>query len=146
MFRVLMMVSKRTMYIVMFGTAVLAVVAAVYTPQLMNWDNDGGDYGDVTVADASNLIGDKPELVILDVRTQSEYDDGHIEGAILIPNTELSDRLNELDKGDELLVYCRTGNRSGQAIAILEDAGFTKIYHMNDGISAWISEGYPVVQ
>lgn len=141
-----MMVSKRTMYVVMAVTAILAVVGAVYTPQLLNLDNDSGDYGDVTVAEASNLIGDKPGLVILDVRSQSEYDDGHIEGAILIPNTEIADRLDELDKGDELLVYCRTGNRSGQAIEILEEAGFTKIYHMNDGISTWISEGYPVVQ
>lgn len=140
------MVSKRTMYVVMAVTAILAVVGAVYTPQLLNLDNDSGDYGDVTVAEASNLIGDKPGLVILDVRSQSEYDDGHIEGAILIPNTEIADRLDELDKGDELLVYCRTGNRSGQAIEILEEAGFTKIYHMNDGISTWISEGYPVVQ
>jgi phage shock protein E len=140
------MVSKRTMYVVMAVTAILAVVGAVYTPQLLNLDNDSGDYGDVTVAEASNLIGDKPGLVILDVRSQSEYDDDHIEGAILIPNTEIADRLDELDKGDELLVYCRTGNRSGQAIEILEEAGFTKIYHMNDGISTWISEGYPVVQ
>jgi len=144
MFRVLMMVSKRTMYIVMAGTAILAVVAAIYTPTLMNWDS--GDYGDVTVAEASNLIGDKSDLVILDVRTQAEYDDGHIEGAILIPVQELPDRLGELDKGDELLVYCRTGNRSSTAVGILEDAGFTKIYHMSDGISTWISEGYPVVQ
>ena len=134
------------MYIVMAGTAILAVVAAVYTPQLLNWDNESGDYGDVTVAEASILIGDKPELVILDVRTQTEYDDGHLEGAVLIPVQELPDRLDELDKGDELLVYCRTGNRSGTAVGILEDNGFTKIYHMNDGISTWISEGYPVVQ
>ncbi len=82
-----MMVSKRTMYVVMAVTAILAVVGAVYTPQLLNLDNDSGDYGDVTVAEASNLLGDKPGLVILDVRTQSEYDDGHIEGAILMPST-----------------------------------------------------------
>ena len=139
-----MMVSKRNMYIVMAGTAILAVVAAIYTPTLFNWDS--GDYGDVTVAEASNLIGDKPELVILDVRTQAEYDDGHIEGAVLIPVQELPDRLDELDKNDELLVYCRTGNRSVTAVEILEEAGFTKIYHMDEGISTWISEGYPVVQ
>ena len=140
-----MMVSKRTMYVVMLGTAILAVVGAVYTPTLMNWGDDG-EYGDVTVEEASILIGDKPDLVILDVRTQAEYDTGHIEGAILIPNTELSDRLDELDDSDELLVYCRTGNRSSGAVEILDDAGFNKIYHMNDGISTWISEGYPVVQ
>jgi rhodanese-related sulfurtransferase len=130
------------MYVVMAGTAILAVVAAIYTPTLMHW----GSFGDVTVEEASNLIADKPNLVILDVRTQSEYDDGHIEGAILIPVQELPDRLDELDQSDELLVYCRTGNRSSSAVEILGEAGFSKIYHMSDGITEWISEGYPVVQ
>ncbi len=73
------------------------------------------------------LIQDVEELVILDVRTQEEYDAGHIEGATLIPVLELSDRLDELDKGSELLVYCRTGNRSSSAVEILENAGFTKL-------------------
>lgn len=136
------MVSKRTMYIVMLGTAIFAVVAAIYTPTLMNW----GNFGDVTVTEAWNLIQDKEELVILDVRTQEEYDEGHIEGAVLIPVQELADRLDELNKSDELLVYCRTGNRSSSAIEILGEAGFSKVYHLSDGITSWISEGYPVVQ
>ena len=139
-----MMVSKRTMYVVMLGTAILAVVGAIYTPTLMNWGSD--EYGDITATEAWNLIQDVEELVILDVRTQEEYDAGHIEGAILIPVLELSDRLDELDKGSELLVYCRTGNRSSSAVEILENAGFTKIYHMSNGITEWLSEGYPVVQ
>lgn len=136
------MVSKRTMYVVLIGTAVLAVVAAVYTPTLMNW----GNYGDVTINEAWNLIQDKEDLVILDVRTQTEYDEGHIEGAILIPVQELPDRLDELDKSNEHIVYCRTGNRSSTAVEILGEAGFSKVYHISDGITAWISEGYPVVQ
>lgn len=137
-----MMVSKRTMYIILVGTAILAVVAAIYTPTWMNWEG----YGDISSEKAWNIINDKPELVILDVRTQAEYDDGHLEGAILIPHTELADRLDELNKSDELLVYCRTGNRSSVAVGILKDAGFTKIYHLSNGITEWISEGYPVVQ
>ena len=137
-----MMVSRRTMYVVMAGTAILAVVAALYTPTLMNWEN----YGDVTVNEAWNLIQDKPDLVILDVRTQAEYDEGHIENAILIPNTELPDRLDELNEGDEILVYCRTGNRSLGSMEVLQDAGFSKLYHLSDGITGWIDEGYLVVQ
>lgn len=137
-----MMVSKRNMYIVMAATAILAVVAAIYTPTLMNWEN----YGDITADEAWNLIQDKPDLVILDVRTQSEYDDGHIEGALLIPNTELSERLDELNKSDEIIVYCRTGNRSSGSVVVLKDAGFSKIYHLSEGITSWIREGYPVVQ
>ena len=136
-----MMVSRRITYVVLIGVAILAVVAALYTPTLLNWEN----YGDVTVNEAWNLIQDKPEMVILDVRTQAEYDEGHIEGAVLIPVQELPERLDELDTGDEFLVYCRTGNRSGTAIEVMSEAGFSKIYHMNEGITIWISEGYPVV-
>jgi rhodanese-related sulfurtransferase len=126
-----------------YAIVALAVVASIiYVPSLLP---DGDVYGDVTVQDAKNLIEDKPDIVILDVRTMSEYEDSHIENAINIPVQELSDRLNELSKDDELLVYCRTGNRSSQAVGILKDAGFTKTYHMNAGITGWIKAGYPVV-
>ena len=138
------MVSRRTTVIVMVAVAIVAIVAALYTPKLLHWGED--EYGDVTVQEASNLIAEKPELVILDVRTVSEFNDGHIEGAINIPVEEIANRLSELDKNDELLVYCRTGNRSATAVGILEDAGFTKIYHMHEGISVWVQREYPVVQ
>ncbi len=138
-----MMVSKRTSIIVLVIVAVLAVAAGIYTPKLLNM---GNDYGDVTVQEAKKLIEDEPELVILDVRTDAEYNNGHIEGATNIPVEELANRLTELDKNSELLVYCRTGNRSSTAVSILDDAGFSKIYHMSEGISAWTQQGYPVVQ
>ncbi|MCK5402656.1 rhodanese-like domain-containing protein, partial [Candidatus Bathyarchaeota archaeon] len=80
---------------------------------------------------------------ILDVRRQDEYDSGHIERAIIIPVDELEDRLDELSKNDELLVYCRTGNRSSSAVNILQSNGFTMIFHMKDGITGWIQAGYP---
>ncbi len=134
-------VSKRTSVIVVSVVAVLAVLAAFNTQDFFRSNN----YGDVTVKEAWDLIQSKPRLVILDVRTQSEYDEAHIEGAVLIPVQELPDRLDELSKNDEILVYCRTGNRSSTAVGIMEDDGFSKIYHMNQGISVWLSEGLPVV-
>ena len=105
-----------------------------------------GDYGEVSAELAKKLIEKGPDLIILDVRTQSEYESGHIEKAILIPLAELPSRLNELNPEDELLVYCRTGNRSSQAVEILEANGFEKIYHLANGISEWTNSGYPVVQ
>jgi len=104
------------------------------------------EYADVTVAEAKALIEGKPDMVILDVRTPSEFDDGHIEGAINIPVDYLAERLDELSKDDELLVYCRTGNRSARAVEILDDNGFTKIFHMDAGITGWLDAGYPVVE
>ena len=75
------------------------------------------------------------------MRTQEEYDRGHIEGAILISDDEIEGRLDELSKNDELLVYCQTGNRSTNAVNILQANGFTKIFHMKDGITGWIQAG-----
>ncbi|MHA1481660.1 MAG: rhodanese-like domain-containing protein [Candidatus Thorarchaeota archaeon] len=73
-----------------------------------------------------------------------EFDGGRLEGAVNIPVNELQQRVDELDSEDEMLVYCRTGNRSSSAVQILVDNGFTKIYHMVDGITAWTDAGYPV--
>ena len=141
-----MKVSRTTSAIILVSVAIVAVLAGLYTPKLLNWGNEENGYGDVSVEEAQMLIEEKSSLVILDVRTVAEFDDGHIEGAINIPVDEVADRLSELDANDELLVYCRTGNRSGTAVVILEDAGYTRIYHMHEGISAWIQRGYPVVQ
>ena len=116
-------------------------MAAFNTQDLFRSDN----YGDVSVSEAWDLIQGEPEMVILDVRTPSEYEDAHIEGAINIPVEEIVDRLNELSANDVILVYCRTGNRSGTAVGIMEENRFSKIYHMYEGISTWISEGLPVV-
>ena len=136
-----MSVSKRTSIVVLSVVAILAVVMAFNTQDLFRSDN----YGDVSVNAAWDLIQNEPEMVILDVRTPTEYEDAHIEGAINIPVEEIVDRLNELSANDVILVYCRTGNRSGTAVGIMEENGFSKIYHMHEGISTWISEGLPVV-
>ena len=142
-----MRVSRRTSIIVIAAVAILAVVAGVYTPKIMNWGNEEeGNYGDVSIQEALELMEQKTDLVILDVRTVGEFDEGHIMDAINIPVGEIADRLDELSKEDDLLVYCRTGNRSGSAVSILSDAGYTKVYHMHEGISVWIQQGHPVVQ
>ena len=122
---------------------VVAVTLVYYTHVHLQSPQIG--YGDVTVEDAKSLIESRPNLIILDVRTQEEYDDGHIEGALLIPVSELENRLDELEKNSEILVYCRTGNRSSTAVNILKQNGFTKIFHLADGITAWIKAGYDTV-
>lgn len=128
----------------LFVVGAILTVAAAYW--LMAPGEQGGGYGDVSVDRARELILEKPALVILDVRTDSEFREGHIEGAVNIPVGELGGRLGELDRGDEILVYCRTGNRSSTAVGILEENGFTRIYHMDRGIVAWTAAGYPTVK
>ena len=105
-------------------------------------------YTNIDVHTAYDMItGDLyPDLVVLDVRTQSEYDSGHIYGAVWIPVTELEARIAELagHENHEIIVYCGSGVRSVTASGILDSHNFTKVYNMLGGISAWQSAGYPV--
>ena len=136
--------DRKKVSLAAFGIILVVAVTLVYYTQVHLQRPQIG-YGDVTVGDAKKLIESRPNLVILDVRTQEEYDEGHIEGALLIPISELEDRIDEFSKNSEILVYCRTGNRSSNAVNVLTKNGFTKIFHMADGITAWIKAGYDIV-
>ena len=105
-------------------------------------------YESISVDTAYNMItsGSFPNLVILDVRNQSEYELGHLYGAILIPYYQLDTRIGELEEhaNDEIIVYCKSGYRSQIACEILVNHNFTKVYNMLGGITAWIEAGYPI--
>ena len=77
--------------------------------------------------------------LLLDVRMQAEYDNGHIDGALLIPHTELEKRIAEIGDHDKVLVYCASGNRSVAASQILINAGVSEVYDLAGGYSAWLS-------
>lgn len=84
------------------------------------------------------------DAIILDVRTREEFDQGHIAGAVNIDfnNTAaFNDYVSQLDKNKKYLVYCRSGNRSGQALQLMQDKGFTQITNLDGGIQAWQAEG-----
>jgi rhodanese-related sulfurtransferase len=102
------------------------------------------NYVNVDVSQAKQMIESNPNLVILDVRTQGEYDSGHIQNATLIPVSELAGRLGELEKDREILVYCAAGGRSATASQTLVDNGFLKVYKMLGGITAWKTAGYRI--
>ena len=95
-------------------------------------------YKKISAADAKARIDSGDELIILDVRTQEEFDAGHIAGAILVPNETILDEQPELlpDLDAEILVYCRSGNRSGQAAYKLLDIGYTNVVDFG-GIIDW---------
>lgn len=81
---------------------------------------------------------------LLDVRTPAEWTEVHIPGAYLIPLDELPVRISELPEDQDILIYCRSGNRSAKALSILQNAGFSQVYSMTGGINEWINAGYPV--
>ena len=92
----------------------------------------------ITAEQAKQMMDTESGYIILDVRTQEEYDEAHIPGAIVIPNTEIEARAeSELpDKDQMILVYCRSGRRSKLAAEILVELGYTNIYEFG-GIIDW---------
>ena len=81
---------------------------------------------------------------LLDVRTPEEWNQAHIPGAFLIPLDELQARIKELPIDQDIVIYCRTGNRSAQALGLLQNADYSTAYSMVGGINDWIKVGYPV--
>ncbi|HLO13099.1 MAG TPA: rhodanese-like domain-containing protein [Pseudoneobacillus sp.] len=100
--------------------------------------NNGG-YHNITSKEAKELI-DNQKVVILDVRTPEEFQEGHIPDATLLPLQELEARMNELEKDETYLVVCRSGNRSSQASDMLAKNGFTNIYNITEGMNNWLYE------
>ena len=82
---------------------------------------------------------------ILDVRTQEEWDAGHIPDATLIPLDQLQTRVNEVPQDKRVVVVCRSGNRSAQGRDILKQAGWTLVTSMAGGMNQWSAAGYDVV-
>jgi len=100
---------------------------------------------DISPEEVYEIISKGEEFLILDVRTPDEFNEGHIEGAVLIPVDELERRLDELPKDKPIITYCRSGVRSRNAANILLENGFSKVYDMKGGIIEWINKGYPAV-
>lgn len=82
---------------------------------------------------------------LLDVREVHEFRTGHIPGAFLLPLGELSARLKELPRDREILVICRSGNRSGMATRQLHSAGYNAV-NLSGGMIGWQRQGYPVTK
>ena len=92
----------------------------------------------ITAEEAKKLMDSESGYVILDVRTEQEYAESHIPGSILIPDYEISEKAESVltDKDQLILVYCRSGRRSKNAAAQLEEMGYTRIREFG-GILDW---------
>jgi rhodanese-related sulfurtransferase len=87
-------------------------------------------------------------VITLDVRTPGEFAEGHVEGARLIDfqSGNFENEIAALDKNATYAIYCRSGNRSGQAVKVMQDAGFTNVFSMNGGVIDWANAGFPLVK
>lgn len=101
-------------------------------------NNREAAYMNITAEEAKQIMDSETGYIILDVRTQEEYDQGHIPGAIVISHEEIAEKAEEVltDKDQLILVYCRSGRRSKLAAQILAELGYTNIKEFG-GILDW---------
>jgi molybdopterin/thiamine biosynthesis adenylyltransferase/rhodanese-related sulfurtransferase/molybdopterin converting factor small subunit len=85
--------------------------------------------------------GERPTL--LDVREPGEWEIAHLDGAVLIPRRQLPERVDQLAQARELVVYCKSGRRSADAVRYLRDLGFTNVRHLKGGLDAWVDRVDP---
>lgn len=124
----------------LFAVLILSSVA------LTACGSSGGNVTNLNVNDFASRIKDT-SVILIDVRTPAEFAAGHIEGALNIDfesGTFASD-VQKLDKTKRYAVYCRSGNRSGQATALMAKDGFTSIFNLSGGVIDWANAGQALV-
>lgn len=124
------------------------ILVTVFMVSCSNGQNKSGNDAiaeNVNVEEFSNHLS---SAQILDVRTPAEWNEGIIEGAIManIYEDDFDQQLEKLDKDKPVAVYCKSGGRSGQAMAKMHDMGFKEVYNLNGGIGAWNNAGQPTVK
>lgn len=120
--------------VICFGTAILKAYTA-WTSTVRAKSNAA--YLTLTPEAAKTRLDSGENVILLDVRTQEEYDGGHIPGAVCLPNEDIqADLPLPFEKDAEILVYCRSGRRSAQAADKLSSMGYTNVADFG-GIQAW---------
>ena len=97
---------------------------------------------EITAKELKRRLDAGETITVLDVREPHEYQAGHI-SELHIPMGEIPARMHELDPSQELVVYCRSGNRSGRVVEFLQSSGFDRVWNLKGGITAWVQEMGP---
>jgi len=142
------MVSGLNVKITIAAVVVILIVATGLTVPYLLEQNQGpaneetplvAEYRRITPQEAMTMMSG--DVIILDVRTQEEFDSGHIKNAILLPDFDVREKAESVisDKNQTILVYCRSGRRSEAASRELVDLGYTRVYDFG-GINDWTGE------
>ena len=107
---------------------------------LMSSCDIGQNQNDISIKELKNKIA-SDNYILLDVRTSEEYNNGHLKGSINIDyfSDNFSEEISSLGLESPILVYCRSGNRSGKAMNIMYDLGFKEVKNLIGGYKSWIS-------
>ena len=105
------------------------------------------NYKNVDVSEAKKMI-EKQKVVLVDVRTDGEWNAGHLKDAkhIDISKPDFDKKISELKKDATVIVYCAVGGRSSRAAGMMSSKGFKKVYNMDGGINAWAANDFPIVK
>ena len=106
-------------------------------------DESDEDVMEIDIDQFKEMLDNRNDVVVLDVREYHEYDICNIEGSVLIPLGEIADRLDELNEDDEIVVHCHQGGRSMRATQFLRDKGFKNVKNLEGGIDAWAEKHDP---
>jgi rhodanese-related sulfurtransferase len=134
----------------MAGFAVVAC-AFLFRPSGLRAQGSTGEYPKLSPAEARELLGKRsgnPGFVLLDVRTQKEFDAERIAGAVIVDYNSPSfrDKIAKLDRSKSYLVYCRTGNRTNGAVKVMRELGFPNVSVLPGGITEWKEAGFPTTR
>lgn len=124
------------------SSAFVALLALLVVSEIRRRGQGGND---ISTLQAIQLMNHKPTLM-LDVREDREYEEGHIKDARHIPLGQLNERAGELEKykNKHIIAYCRTGNRSASACTRLRKLGFESVYNLRGGVTAWQRDNLPL--
>jgi rhodanese-related sulfurtransferase len=129
-------------HIFLFG-ALLVVLGLLFKAEL---EHQAGKANQITPVNAIRVMNNNDDALVLDVRTEAEYKNGHIKNAKNIPLAVLQSRLPELEKYKDkpVLAYCNVGNTSGKACRLLTKSGFTQALNVSGGIHGWQDANLPL--
>lgn len=104
--------------------------------------------GESVSAQQAVMLINRSNAIVVDIRDKKDFDAGHIVDAIHIPLSKLGTRVTELDKHKDgpVIVACRLGPQSVDAVKVLRSAGFTQVLRLSGGMTEWRSQGLPLVQ
>lgn len=103
-----------------------------------------GKFSSINVSQAREMLQSRSDIALIDVRSPQELREGKIEGSILIPFGNLMKGQHNLQKDRPIMLVCAVGGRSYYAGQVLARSGFSEVYNLSGGMSAWKKAGYPV--
>ena len=130
----------------LFSSLLLSLILCAIMPSCKSGTNNTSSgveaneyFAEITIDKLDSLKSLRPEYVLIDVRTPEETKEGMLEGAIEMNyfDGDFKDQLNELDKKQPYLMYCRSGNRSGKAMKIMQKLGFKHVINLDGGYELW---------